>query len=148
MLESEIEKKVNAYAKKLGFLTYKFQSASCRGVPDQIYIKNGAVIFIEFKSANGKLTPLQNREIKRIRQKGVEVHVINNVDLGVSILDNIVNNKGNKYQSYYEAGANASENEQMTTGMSLGQKCAWRAGFLESKGISWDEYNMVNNYSH
>ena len=144
MKESVIEKKVNEYAKKLGFLTYKFLSPSSRGVPDQIYIKNGGVIFIEFKSENGELTPLQKREIKKMRLKGVEVHVINSIDLGVSILDNIEKNRGNKYQGYYDSGANAREDKRIPTGMSLGQRCAWRAGFLDANGISWDEYNMIN----
>ena len=56
MKESDIEKKVSIYAKKLGFTTYKFTSPSSRGVPDRIYIKNGITFFIEFKAQGCQLS--------------------------------------------------------------------------------------------
>ena len=87
MLEKQIESKVVKKAKELGFLTYKFSSPSNRGVPDRIFISpHGEVFFIEFKSAKGKLTKLQEKVINDIETYLIDVFVINNVEDGLEIL--------------------------------------------------------------
>jgi Holliday junction resolvase len=87
MKESQIESKVVKKAKELGFLTYKFSSPSNRGVPDRIFISpHGEVFFIEFKSAKGKLTKLQEKTIKDIIALDVRVFVIRDVIAGMEIL--------------------------------------------------------------
>jgi hypothetical protein len=143
MKESDIEKKVSIYAKKLGFTTYKFTSPSSRGVPDRIYIKNGITFFIEFKSQGGQLSKLQEREIRQVRQQGIDVHVVDNVDMGKAILDNFVSDHSSKNQAYYNLGAQAEYDDIAPANMSLGQKCAWHAGWLDAKGISFDEYQDI-----
>ena len=67
-------------AKVKGWLTYKFASPSKRGVPDVIMIRGGRVVFVEFKHPNGtgKLSPLQEIEINKLRGQDMEVYVINN----------------------------------------------------------------------
>jgi hypothetical protein len=89
MLEKEIEKKVSLYAKNLGWLTYKFVSPACRGVPDRIFIKDGQVIFIEFKAGKNKCTPLQYAKIEDLRSQGMKVYIINNVDDGKTLFDDL-----------------------------------------------------------
>ena len=91
MRESLIERTVNKYAKSTGWLTYKFASPSNRGVPDDLYIKNGAVLFIEFKATGGKPRPLQIEVIKKIRQHGGTVYVIDDIQKGKEVLDNAFN---------------------------------------------------------
>jgi Holliday junction resolvase len=87
MKEKQIESKIVKKAKELGFLTYKFSSPSNRGVPDRIFISpNGEVFFIEFKSAKGKVTKLQEKTIKDIEHYNVEVYVIDNVEDGLNLL--------------------------------------------------------------
>ena len=87
MLETQIESKIVKKAKELGFLTYKFSSPSNRGVPDRIFISpHGEVFFIEFKSAKGKVTKLQEKTIKDICNYGVGVFIINSVEVGLQIL--------------------------------------------------------------
>jgi Holliday junction resolvase len=87
MKERQIESKVVKKAKELGFLTYKFSSPSNRGVPDRIFISShGEVFFIEFKSAKGKVTKLQEKTIKDICNYGVGVFIINSVEVGLQIL--------------------------------------------------------------
>lgn len=87
MKEKQIESKVVKKAKELGFLTYKFSSPSNRGVPDRIFISpHGEVFFIEFKSAKGKVTKLQEKVIKDICNYGVGVFIINSVEIGLQIL--------------------------------------------------------------
>ena len=87
MKEKQIESKIVKKAKELGFLTYKFSSPSNRGVPDRIFISpHGEVFFIEFMSAKGKLTKLQEKVIKDIGEYGVGVFIINSVEVGLQIL--------------------------------------------------------------
>ena len=87
MLEKQIESKVVKKAKELGFLTYKFSSPSNRGVPDRIFITpHGEVFFIEFKSAKGKVTKLQEKVIKDITIRDVDVFVVDHVEIGLEIL--------------------------------------------------------------
>jgi len=81
MFEKDIEAKVRAQAITAGWLVYKFTSPSCRSVPDRLFIRDGRVVFIEFKRPGGRLTSGQAREIKRLRQiGGVEVYVCYSVE--------------------------------------------------------------------
>ena len=68
MSEAELERKVVAWAKANGVLTYKFSSPSQRGVPDRIFIGKGGVLFLELKAPGKEPTALQLREIKRINE--------------------------------------------------------------------------------
>jgi hypothetical protein len=88
MKEKQVESKIVKKAKELGFLTYKFSSPSNRGVPDRIFISpHGEVFFIEFKSAKGKLSQLQEKTIKDIIALDVRVFVIRDVITGMEILN-------------------------------------------------------------
>jgi len=85
--ESVIERKVCDYAKAHGFLSYKFTSPQRRSVPDRLFIsKHGVVVFIEFKRKGKKPTEGQAREIARLKDQGVAVFVVDNVDEGKRIL--------------------------------------------------------------
>ena len=80
-LEKDIEKAVCAYAKKLGCLVYKFVSPGQRGVPDRmIILPFGTVVFIEFKTPKGKLSPIQEREIAKLRDRNIQVLVSNEIE--------------------------------------------------------------------
>ena len=83
-LEKDIEKKVCAFAQKLGCLTYKFTSPARRSVPDRLIVmpNNRGVFFIEFKRKGQKPTPAQFVEIEKIRAQGVVVFVIDDVEAG------------------------------------------------------------------
>lgn len=98
LLEKDIEDAVCEYAKGKGMLCYKFVSPSYRSVPDRMVIVPGDdpfIFFIEFKSETGKLTPGQNREIRRLTDAGVTVLVVNNVEEGKKLIDRmIVERKG------------------------------------------------------
>ena len=88
MRESEIEKAVNAYAISRGWVPIKFTSPNLQGVPDQIYIGFGEkVLFIEFKQSNGKLSKNQIRVANKFRLRGVQVHVIDNIEDGKELVD-------------------------------------------------------------
>ena len=88
MLEKQIEEKVGTYAKEQGFLVYKFTSPQRAAVPDRLYITpRGKVFMVEFKREGQHPTPAQNREHERLRAQGVTVYVINNVDAGRAMVD-------------------------------------------------------------
>ena len=87
-LEKDIEAKVCLYARDKGMLTYKFTSPARTAVPDRLFIApDGRVFFCEFKRANKKPTPAQEREHGKLRQQNVLVFVIDNVADGKLMID-------------------------------------------------------------
>lgn len=89
--EMVIERTVCRYAETLGWLAYKFTSPSQRGVPDRMFIKDGKVIFIEFKSTGFKPSKLQNYVINKIREHGAPVYIVDNIEQGMEIFNNFEN---------------------------------------------------------
>lgn len=88
MLEKDVQAKVRRYAESKGWLTRKWSSMNVRGVPDCIFINpHGYVIFIEFKSENGRLSKLQKIEIDKLKAARAVVYVVNSVDIGREIVD-------------------------------------------------------------
>jgi len=95
-LEKVIEEKVNAYAKDKDVAVYKFTSPARAAVPDRLYILPwGDVAFIEFKRKGKVPTPAQEREHTRLRERGVKVFVIDNVEDGKAMVDKLMVRNGN-----------------------------------------------------
>lgn len=91
MLEKHIEAKVCAYARSKGCLVYKFSSPGHAAVPDRLLITpDGFAWFIEFKRSGAKPTPAQLREHQRLQDYGMIVHVVDNVDLGTSLVNEML----------------------------------------------------------
>jgi hypothetical protein len=85
--ESKIEKAVCDYAKSLGFLHYKFLSTQ-NGVPDRLFISpNGFIFFIEFKAPGEEPRLLQQVVINKMRRKGAEVYIIDDIDKGKDLIN-------------------------------------------------------------
>jgi hypothetical protein len=84
--ESYIEGNVQGIAEAHGWLVRKVKWIGRVGCPDRLYMKGGRVLFIEFKRPGKDLEPRQVREIKRMRNHGVEVHVIDNIAEGLKLL--------------------------------------------------------------
>lgn len=87
--ESYIEQKVCTYAKLLGWLAFKFVSPGNSGVPDRIFLRDGCVIFVEFKAPGAKCTAMQLRQHERLRRYGFPTLVIDNVNDGVKFFEQI-----------------------------------------------------------
>ncbi len=84
MREKEIEKILTAEVKKLGGVAYKWVSPGNAGVPDRIVVFPGrAPVFVELKSDAGRLSTLQEMQIRRLRGLGQKVYVARGID-GVS----------------------------------------------------------------
>lgn len=84
--ESAIETKVCEIAKRNGWLTFKFVSPAHRGVPDRIFIREGRIVFIEFKAPGKQPTKLQAHTINKLREAGCEVWVCDSVESGCNAL--------------------------------------------------------------
>lgn len=73
--EKVIEKRACDWAEADGWYVRKFSAPGRRGVPDRIFIKNGRVVFIEFKTEKGKPTQLQKHELLELQNAGVEAYI-------------------------------------------------------------------------
>ena len=77
MLEKEIEKRLCDGVKKLGGYAYKFTSPGNDGVPDRMVIMPGGdITFVELKTDTGKLSKLQDFQIRRLKKLGCKVRVV------------------------------------------------------------------------
>ena len=85
--ENRIESAVTNYAEQHGFLTRKYNSPNVIGVPDQIIFGYSQVFLMEFKTPVGVLSGPQKRELKRIRDHGCKVFVVDSIKMGELIID-------------------------------------------------------------
>lgn len=76
--EARIEKKSCAHATTKGWLARKLKTHNNRGAPDRMFLRNGRVLFVEFKAPNGRLSKLQIYEHEQYFKKGIKVHVVDN----------------------------------------------------------------------
>jgi len=86
MLERQIEKKVCEKAKLAGWLTYKWVSPSQAGVPDRIFIRDGEIIFIEFKAFGKKPTELQKKTIEKLKGQKMKVYICDSIESACNAL--------------------------------------------------------------
>jgi hypothetical protein len=91
MLEKDIETKVCKHANGYGVLTRKYTSPSHRSVPDRLFLfPTGLAVFIEFKQAGKKPTKGQMREMKKLRELGHYVYVVDDVAAGKKLVDDLM----------------------------------------------------------
>lgn len=79
MLEREVERPAKQFAEQRGWWCCKFVSPGLRGVPDDVFIRDGRVIWVEFKRPGKNLRPQQAKRVREMRAHGAEVHVIDNL---------------------------------------------------------------------
>lgn len=81
MIEKEIEKFLVKEIKKLGGLCYKWVSPGNAGVPDRIILlPNRPVVFVELKTDKGKLSRLQEVQIKKLRNLNASVYILHGLE--------------------------------------------------------------------
>lgn len=97
MREKEFENKIKAYLKERGHWYVKFFANSYTrcGVPDILACVNGHFIAIEVKNKIGKVSPLQIREIKAIRDAGGIALILRpeNFDTFKTMIEDIENDR-------------------------------------------------------
>jgi len=85
-LESELERTAVAYAESRGWWAAKFTSPGLRGVMDHIFIRNGRVLFVEFKRDGKTPRPQQLKRRADMIAHGAEVHSIDNLKYAYDLL--------------------------------------------------------------
>lgn len=86
-LESEVQAKVAAFARRRGYYARKFSSPGSVSVPDFLFLNPvGWVFFIEFKRAGKKPTPKQAEEHKRIAACNGVVFIVDNDRVGIFLV--------------------------------------------------------------
>lgn len=78
MLESPIEKYVCDEAEKSGWYVRKLVFQGRRNAPDRLFVKDGRVVFIEFKRPGKAPRKGQVREAQLLASAGAEVHYTDN----------------------------------------------------------------------
>ena len=74
--ERDVEKYLRERVKAAGGTAYKFVSPGNDGVPDRVCVfPGGRICFVELKAEGGGLTPLQRRQIHRLKELGCAVFV-------------------------------------------------------------------------
>lgn len=77
MTEKAVEAKLAKGVKDMGGLAYKFVSPGNIGVPDRLLIfPDGTIWFVELKTESGKLSAMQEYQIKRMINVGARVAVL------------------------------------------------------------------------
>ena len=91
MTEKTIERKFRELIRKRGGMSRKFVSPGNAGVPDRIVITpSGEVWFVELKTINGKLTPLQKQEIAKLEQQGANVRALHGWDEAKNFIEEVM----------------------------------------------------------
>lgn len=90
MLEKYIEQKLISAVKKIGGLCPKFVSPGFDGVPDRlVLLPQGKLAFVELKAKGNKLSALQVRRKRQLKQLGFLVYCIDDVEQIGGILSEI-----------------------------------------------------------
>jgi hypothetical protein len=90
-LEKDIEKRFCEYAKSQGCYPIKFEDPARRGGNDRILLTPmGTVVFIEFKRPGEEPRPEQVAYHKGLNEMGFQTEVVDNVDDGRKIIDDIL----------------------------------------------------------
>ena len=72
--EKKVEKKSCNVARANGWFTRKYSAPGRSGVQDRIFVKDGAVVFIEYKRVGNKPTGLQCDDALDLRSHGGKVY--------------------------------------------------------------------------
>lgn len=86
-MESSIENPVVIRAERAGYFCRKVQWVGRRSAPDRFFAREDrGEVWIEFKDEGEKPTRLQEREHRRMRAAGMEVHVCDSVASALRVL--------------------------------------------------------------
>jgi Holliday junction resolvase-like predicted endonuclease len=80
MLESQLQAKCIKYAQEQGWIVLKVISCNMNGISDLILFKDGRTVFIEMKTAKGRVAPLQLYRQKQLQEQGFKYEIVRSVD--------------------------------------------------------------------
>lgn len=85
-LETDIEKPAKQFAKKRGWMAVKLMRCDINSMPDDLFMRRGIAMFIEFKKPGEKPNTQQLKRHRDIRSKGIAVHVCDNLEMAYELL--------------------------------------------------------------
>jgi hypothetical protein len=85
-MEKGVEMPVVRRAEKAGWFVRKVQWPGRIGAPDRVFIKDGRVVWIEFKDAGKRPRKSQELEHDRMKAAGAEIYWCDNVLEALQIL--------------------------------------------------------------
>lgn len=88
--EADVEENVIAWAENHGWITRKMAYAGRRGCRDRDFYGFGQIVPVEFKRPGKGLDAHQEKERKRLSDVGVKIHVIDNYDAGIALLQSFM----------------------------------------------------------
>lgn len=90
MTEKDIEEYLRLGVKKQGGTAFKFKSPGNSGVPDRLIVMpENRIYFVELKRPGGETSPLQNRQISRLKDLGCRVLVVDSKESAERFLNDI-----------------------------------------------------------
>nr|DAQ71482.1 MAG TPA: Nuclease [Caudoviricetes sp.] len=90
MREKYIEQRLVSEVKKHGGLCLKLSSTGLDGIPDRmVLMSKGKIAFVELKAPKQKPRKLQLVRIKKLKEMGFSVYVLDNVEDIGGVIDDI-----------------------------------------------------------
>jgi len=92
MLEKNIQQKIIAKLKGMGYLCAKVDGGSSVGWLDLIAVSpDGVVYFFEVKTETGRLSKMQSRTIKKLRNNHANVAIVHSVEETLAFINRRTN---------------------------------------------------------
>lgn len=80
MLESRLKEIITKKLTKEGWLVISLIQTSFNGIPDKMVIRQGRVVFLEFKRPGiNTMDPVQEYRREQFQAAGVEVYLVNDI---------------------------------------------------------------------
>ena len=79
-LEKDLEDDAVGWARRRGWYSRKYRSAGRRSAPDRIFIRDGRVLFVEFKRPGEEPIPLQFEEHTQLQAVGADVVWVDSIE--------------------------------------------------------------------
>lgn len=94
MTEAALQQRITKYARRHGVFARKIVAVNYRGFPDLFMAYGGDSWFIELKNPfkTGKLSRLQEVCIAEMRAAGLQVYVIDDYDVAISVIEDHIKN--------------------------------------------------------
>lgn len=80
MKESLIQRDIMRYLQLRGYHVIKFSDRFRAGIPDLYAVRDGRGYWLEVKAADGRVSKIQEYEIKQLREAGATAHVVRSIE--------------------------------------------------------------------
>lgn len=87
MSEATIERAVCAFAKQYGCLVLKLAGPNQKGQPDRMFLRDGKVLFVEFKAPGKKPTALQMKWMSDLFCNNFPAFVCDDINEGKQLIE-------------------------------------------------------------